>query len=606
VFGRGGITFLHPDNRHIAAYLREFEGEVVLCVANLARTSQAVSLDLSRYSGRTPVEMIGWSAFPPIVDDRYVITLHGHAFFWFVLTAATDAPVAPESATRQPPEFITVVLPRGRASLLTEPARTTLERDVLPAVISVRQLLAPGLQPVPIALNDIVPVGADEAGPTLAILGVSTNDEALILPLELAYSAEWALPTLRAAFAKTRTGRREGLLVDAGIDDRLWCGLFDAVRTNAVLPGSAGALHCEPTWSLESLPIADERNLRRPQSGDRRLSAVIGDTVLLTLYRRSLRGTNPAIELARFLHDANFTHTATLLGTFTYRGADSGEVGVGLARRYILAQGSGWDVLHTMFMRSLQLATDDSAPIDRVVGLAGRRLAYMHALLARSDHPDFVPRAFTAEDAATLQNELRDLAERAFTQIARDRSPEAAAALALRAQIERFIADAPLIGARAMRVHGDFHLERVLVTESDVLIIDPGVGEAARPATQRRRRTSPFADVATMIRSLDEVAAAAAFDVTTDPTVDTAQVARALQPLVRAAATTFARSYLEHARELDMPYERDDVRRLVDIFLVRATLEAIVYQAHARAERMRDLYAEFTRIFERSEVASSS
>jgi maltose alpha-D-glucosyltransferase/alpha-amylase len=477
---------------------------------------------------------------------------------------------------------------------------------VLPAVISVRQLLAPGLQPVPIALNDIVPVGADEAGPTLAILGVSTNDEALILPLELAYSAEWALPTLRAAFAKTRTGRREGLLVDAGIDDRLWCGLFDAVRTNAVLPGSAGALHCEPTWSLESLPIADERNLRRPQSGDRRLSAVIGDTVLLTLYRRSLRGTNPAIELARFLHDANFTHTATLLGTFTYRGADSGEVGVGLARRYILAQGSGWDVLHTMFMRSLQLATDDSAPIDRVVGLAGRRLAYMHALLARSDHPDFVPRAFTAEDAATLQNELRDLAERAFTQIARDRSPEAAAALALRAQIERFIADAPLIGARAMRVHGDFHLERVLVTESDVLIIDPGVGEAARPATQRRRRTSPFADVATMIRSLDEVAAAAAFDVTTDPTVDTAQVARALQPLVRAAATTFARSYLEHARELDMPYERDDVRRLVDIFLVRATLEAIVYQAHARAERMRDLYAEFTRIFERSEVASSS
>jgi maltose alpha-D-glucosyltransferase/alpha-amylase len=319
-----------------------------------------------------------------------------------------------------------------------------------------------------------------------------------------------------------------------------------------------------------------------------------------------VRGTNPAIELARFLHDANYTHTAPLLGTFTYRAADGTEVGVGLARRYILAQGSGWDVLHKMFMRSLKATTDDRAPLDRIVGLAGRRLAYLHALLARSDDPDFAPRAFTAEDAATLQTELRDLAERAFTQIARDRSPEAAAALALRAQIERFIADAPLIGARAMRVHGDFHLGRVLVTESDVLIIDPGVGEVARPAVQRRRRTSPFADVATMIRSLDELTAAAAFDVSTDPTVDAAQVALALQPLVRDAATTFARSYLEHARELDMPYEREDVRRLVDVFLVRATLEAIVYQAHARPERMRDLYAEFTRIFERSEVASSS
>ena len=94
VFGRGGITFMHPDNRHIAAYVREFEGEVVLCVANLARTPQAVSLDLSRFTGRTPVEMLGWSAFPPIVDDRYVITLHGHAFFWFVLVTAAEAPVA--------------------------------------------------------------------------------------------------------------------------------------------------------------------------------------------------------------------------------------------------------------------------------------------------------------------------------------------------------------------------------------------------------------------------------------------------------------------------------------------------------------------------------
>ena len=612
VFGRGGITFMHPDNRHIAAYVREFEGEVVLCVANLARTPQAVSLDLSRYSGRTPVEMLGWSAFPPIVDDRYVITLHGHAFFWFVLVAPSEAPVAPEPAVPQPPEFITVVLPHGRISLLSEPARTTLEREVLPAALAVRRLLAPGLNANPIALNDVVALGDDDEAPSLAILDVAENEEALILPIEIAHAVdrEWQLPTLRAAFAKTRTGPHEGLLLDAAIDDRLWCRLFDALRGNVTLAGSTGTLRCEPSWSLEALAITNETNLRRPQSGDRRLSAVIGETVLLTLYRRSVRGINPAIELALFLHDVNFSHTAPLLGTFTYRAADGSEVGVGLARRYILAQGSGWDVLHTMFMRSLQVKTDDAAPIDRIVGLAGRRLADMHALLAKSDHPDFAPREFTAEDAATLQAELRELAERAFTQIARDSSPEAIAALALRKQIERFITDAPLVGACAMRVHGDFHLERVLITEGDVLIIDPGVGEAARPAAQRRRRTSPFADLATMIRSLDEVTAAAAFDVATDPTVETAGVAPALQPLVRAAATTFARSYLEHARELGALNAHDDVREnirgLVDIFLVRATLEAIVYQIQARPERMRDLYAELTRIFERSEVAASS
>jgi maltose alpha-D-glucosyltransferase / alpha-amylase len=608
VFGRGSITFLHPNNRHVAAYVREYEGEIVLCVANLSRASQAVSLDLSRYNGRTPVEMLGWSPFPPIIDDRYVITLHPHAFFWFVLASASEAPVAIEPAAPQPPEFITVVLPRGRASLLSEPARSTLERDVLPSALAVRELLLPD-QRASITLNDIVPLGTDDEAPTLAILGLSANDEALVLPTELAHAAEreWPLPTLRAAFAKTRTGPREGLLLDAGIDDKLWCGLFDALRSNTILKGSSGALHCEPSWSLDALSITDETNLRRPQSGDRRLSAVIGETVLLTLYRRTVRGTNPAIELARHLHHQNFTHTAPLLGTFTYRAADGTEIGVGLARRYILAQGDGWDVLRTMLMRSLQAPDDDRAPLDRIVDLTGRRLAEMHGALARSDDPAFAPRPYNIDDAAVLQAELRALAERAFAQIALDPSPEAHAALSLRTQIEGFIANAPLAGARAMRVHGDFHLARVLVTEADVLIIDPGVGEAARPAVQRRRHNSPFADVATMIRSLDEVTFAAAFDVSTDPTADGEQTVATLRAIVRSAATTFARSYLERARELNViDDEHDNARGLIDVFLVRATLEAIVYQAHPRPERMRDLYAEFARILDRSEVAASS
>jgi predicted trehalose synthase len=123
---------------------------------------------------------------------------------------------------------------------------------------------------------------------------------------------------------------------------------------------------------------------------------------------------------------------------------------------------------------------------------------------------------------------------------------------------------------------------------------------------QRRRHNSPFADVATMIRSLDEVTFAAAFDVSTDPTADTAQTVATLRAIVRAAATTFGRSYLERARELKVIDDRDDARGLVDIFLVRATLEAIVYQTHPRPERMRDLYAEFARILDRSEVAAST
>src|SRR6188508_2771950 len=58
VFGRGTIEFLPAENRKILAYLRRYKDDEILCVANLSRSVQPVELDLSRFKGRTPVEML--------------------------------------------------------------------------------------------------------------------------------------------------------------------------------------------------------------------------------------------------------------------------------------------------------------------------------------------------------------------------------------------------------------------------------------------------------------------------------------------------------------------------------------------------------------------
>jgi maltose alpha-D-glucosyltransferase/alpha-amylase len=86
VFGRGTLEFLHPENRRVLAYLREHEGVIVMCVANLSRFAQYVELDLSRFRGRQPEEMIGRVHFPRIGDLPYLLTLGPHDFFWFELT----------------------------------------------------------------------------------------------------------------------------------------------------------------------------------------------------------------------------------------------------------------------------------------------------------------------------------------------------------------------------------------------------------------------------------------------------------------------------------------------------------------------------------------
>ena len=74
VFGRGTIEFLPAQNRKVLAYVRAHGDEMVLCVANLSRTVQPVELDLSRFKGMTPVEMLGLTEFPRIGDLPYFLT----------------------------------------------------------------------------------------------------------------------------------------------------------------------------------------------------------------------------------------------------------------------------------------------------------------------------------------------------------------------------------------------------------------------------------------------------------------------------------------------------------------------------------------------------
>jgi maltose alpha-D-glucosyltransferase/alpha-amylase len=85
VFGLGSYEPLRPANKRIFAHIRRYERDVLLCVHNLARSAQAVELDLSAYEGRYPEEMLGRSRFPPIGELPYLLTLGPRGFYWFRL-----------------------------------------------------------------------------------------------------------------------------------------------------------------------------------------------------------------------------------------------------------------------------------------------------------------------------------------------------------------------------------------------------------------------------------------------------------------------------------------------------------------------------------------
>jgi maltose alpha-D-glucosyltransferase/alpha-amylase len=83
VFGFGTYEPIASTNPRIFAHLRRFEDDLVLCVHNVARSAQAVELDLSAYEGRSPIELFGRSRFPRIGEWPYLLTLAPRGFYWF-------------------------------------------------------------------------------------------------------------------------------------------------------------------------------------------------------------------------------------------------------------------------------------------------------------------------------------------------------------------------------------------------------------------------------------------------------------------------------------------------------------------------------------------
>src|SRR5665213_1072852 len=86
-FGTGTFAELGASNPSVLAFVREFGDDRVLCVNNLSRFPQPVELDLRRYGGVVPVEMLGGTQFPKIGELPYLLTLPGHGFYWFTLPA---------------------------------------------------------------------------------------------------------------------------------------------------------------------------------------------------------------------------------------------------------------------------------------------------------------------------------------------------------------------------------------------------------------------------------------------------------------------------------------------------------------------------------------
>ena len=544
-FGRGTLRFIRPGNRRVLVYLRQYESDTILCVANLARSAQPVELDLADHKGAVPIELLGRAAFPPIGELPYLLTLPGYAFYWFRLSRTAEAPPwHDERGARE--DLPVLVLIEGWSSFFPEriapwrtnlagALRTQLEGRVLPGYLATQRWAAPagvGAWMVPGAR------GAGAAGAMLedwclpqrdlerwlvAIFEVRSGAQAghyfvpLTIALEDADEARYRR-LLPAALARVRQHAATGVLADAAADEDFCRTVIDAIGAGRELATRLGRMRCTPTSAFAELRAAHPGELSFGPAGPQGSNTTvrIGDAFFLKIFRRVHAGGNRAVDLARYLTEvAHFPNTPPLAGIIEYQRGEEPPGTLAILEGFIPNQGDGWDYTVNHLVRFLEeRVTQPARPADAhglylaLMRTLATRTVQLHAVLAAATEPALAAEPITAADLeawrrlvhAALVAALKMLAEHT-AQLAPGAAASAATVLARRDALLRSVAGRRGAVPRGLKIrcHGHFHLRQVLLRRNDFVITD--VGAAGESVAAQRRRCSPLADVASMLRA---------------------------------------------------------------------------------------------------------
>jgi maltose alpha-D-glucosyltransferase/alpha-amylase len=545
-FGRGAIEFLYPSNRKVLAFLRRYEREQVLVVANLSRHAQFVELDLRALRDFRPVETFGGSYFPVIGERPYLLTLGPHSFYWLELrppSAATELKTAAAAA-----ELPRLSVPSSWEELFQEGPPAGLE-GVLPSFIATRPWFdSPGrpIQAVSIVDAATIPYESRAAHVVIAKVEFAEGDPETYV-LTLGFAGGEHAGRVRSKYPRDIIARLEA----AGEEGVVYCALRDKDFTRAVLDAisrrrrfrssQAGELLAVPAPSFRRLRGAEESARASLHFAGRGESSVFyADRLAFKWFRRFEPGPNPDLEVGSYLTEkVSFPHVPDVVGHLEYRPGKADGTVVAVLKRFVPNEGNAWQLALDGVGRYLEQVLARRTPLlppplpsERLLDLSagelpalaheligtylepvrllGRRTGELHIALASSpDDPVFAPEAFTPFYQRSLYQSLRNLTQDVFDMLRRsapslpaDAHADADKAAGLQNEIlkrMRAILDRPIAALRT-RIHGDYHLGHALWTGRDFMIID-FQGQTARPLSTRRLKRSPLLDVASMIGS---------------------------------------------------------------------------------------------------------
>jgi len=631
-FGRGTLELLRPENRKVLAYMRRYESEQILCIANLSRFLQAVELDLSAWKGLVPVELFSSNEMPVIGDAPYFLTLGPHAFYWFAMQPRAVPSIQSDGAQAAMtlPE---VRVTGGWETALAGGAKERLESVLLGYIPQRRWFGGKARRIKTVSISDIVSVPGAEGFSFLTSVVISYAEgdpDTYMLPIAFANAAEaphilerW--PHSAIAWVRNQGEEARGLLYDALGPPNVAEAMLGAIARRRRAVGGMGTLVGSTTRAFARLrgpeTVRLEAQLSVAEQSNN--SVIFGERLMLKVFRRLEEGVNPELEVGRFLTEkTSFSQIAPLAGSLEYRRAKGEPVTIAILQGYVPNQGDAWQyTLNTVshffnapelvglepprMPRSVPEASRHELPeiAIRTIGgylesarLLGKRTAELHrALSSDPEDPAFAPERITTSDQRSIYQSLSGLSMRAtellrsqLNKLPADTREEGRQVLDLESRIAAILKSflARRMNTTRIRVHGDYHLGQVLYTGHDFVIID-FEGEPTRTLYERRLKRLAMRDVAGMLRSFSYASQAA---------LRTQQIPAGRLPelhgwarfWVDCVSAEFLKSYLAVAgKESWVPQTQEDLELQLTTMLLEKALYELRYELNTRPDWVR-------------------
>ena len=541
VFGRGEMDFIESSNNKILCFIRTYESQRIILVANLSQFSQVTTLNLTDYKDCEVTEVFSQNRFLNVGDGQYAVTVGPYGYYWLQLDQAEQKDKADTKG--ELPLFSTEAAWDKAFTDYNE--KRFFERKVLPSFMKKCRWFAGKAKVISrMGLLKMIPVKVEGRTHYLTLIEVhyvQRLPEIYFLPISFISSENIVDKVeyhVQSVVCRAQVNKAQGFVLDSSYDKSFRDHLLVNMDKKTRLKFEDGTLEFNSSMfnKLELQEEIDSKVLKADQSNT---AIIYDDRYFFKFYRKLEREINPDMEIVRFLSEnTSFENSPEYAGSIEFVDNEGKVTVLGLLQGKVENQGEAWgmatDSVGRFFERVITKAKNEKVPklinnasitfeeapeiiqefigrgfYERVVRL-GQRTAEMHlALASDKTNPAFSPEPYTANYQRSLYSSLRKLVrdrfgllEQSLSKLDDSTRELAEKILAIEPEILEAFKEIfeVKIDAIKTRIHGDYHLGQVLFTGNDFVIID-FEGEPGFSFSERRLKKNPFKDVAGMMRS---------------------------------------------------------------------------------------------------------